>query len=409
MAILAPGRLTAALVGAVAGALAGLVPGLHPNTLAAATLALDARWTLPGLPATAFLLAAMAAWTFTTAVPLVVLGVPEGESAPALMPGQRLARAGHADLALSASASGSLTGLIVGVPAALTVVEGLSYAGGNELVGTLTPWVAAGGLLVLVLTDPAGPLRAGLVALLAGALGWLALSTPVRSPLGWPSTPLMPLFVGLYGLPALRHAAGSKPPDESPPTPSGQRPPRGPGVQGPLVGAGLGLLAGTFSGFTAGPATAVAAQTGSNRETGLMATMSAVNTASVCVATGVLHAVQRTRTGVHAARLALAWPTPGWDAVVGDLAAVGAGAVVGLTGLAIARRHADTLAERVPDLAGLLVVPWIAGIVCFTGWPGALVGLAAWTMARAAHGLGTRRSLLMACLLVPALIRALGA
>jgi TctA family transporter len=103
--------LSLALAGALVGGFAGLVPGLHPNTLAAGALALDARHPLPALPAVAFLLAALGAWTFTAAIPLVVLGVPEGEQAPALHPGQRLARRGHAERALTASATGSLTGL----------------------------------------------------------------------------------------------------------------------------------------------------------------------------------------------------------------------------------------------------------------------------------------------------------
>lgn len=245
------------------------------------------------------------------------------------------------------------------------------------------------------------------MAALAAALGRVGLAVPVASPLGWPSTPLLPLFIGLFGLPALRHAARSEP-AEGPPVPTGPDRAPGPGRRGPIVGSLLGLLSGTFSGFTAGPATAIAAQFGRQRETAIMATTSAVNTATVCVATGVLHAVQRTRTGVHAARLALAWPLPGLDQVLGDLAATAVGGVVGLAGLALARRHAETLAARVPALAGLLVPVWLATVGLFTGWPGGLVALAAWATARAAHALGARRSLLMACLLGPAILRGLG-
>lgn len=395
-----------AAVGGIAGALAGLVPGLHPNTLAAAALAVDARGGLPPLETVAFLMAAMGAWTFTSAIPLVVLGVPEGELAPALHPGQRLARQGHAGRALTASATGSLAGLALGVPAALAIAGGLAQPGAREAIQAATPWVAGLALLVLVATDPSGPLTASLVATVAGLLGHVGLAVPVRSPLGWPATPLMPLFIGLFGLPALVHAARSEPLDEEP-LPGGDTHVPSSDRRGPVLGSLLGLVSGTFSGFTAGPATAVAAQVGRDRETSLMATVGAVNTASVCVATGVLHAVQRTRTGVHAARLALVWPVPGWDAVVGDLAALATGGLVGLVGLAVARRHAETLAARVPRLASGLVVPWIVGIGLFTGWAGGLVCLAAWTVARAAHAAGARRSLLMACLLGPALVRGL--
>lgn len=408
MAALEPaGPVTVALAGAVLGALAGLVPGFHPNTLAAAALALDARHPLPALPTVGFLMAALAAWTFTAAIPLVVLGVPEGELAPALHPGQRLARGGHADRALTASATGSLTGLAFGVPAALALAGVLSVPGAREAIQTATPWVAAAALIVLVATDPSGPARATLVAAAAALLGHVGLAVPVHSPVGWPATPLMPLFIGLFGLPALVHAAQSEPPDDVEPLPGEQGFVPSPGRRGPLLGSALGLLSGVFSGFTAGPATAVAAQIGRDRETSIMATISAVNTASVCVATGVLHALKRTRTGVHAARLALAWPLPGWDAVLGDLSAMALGGLVGVLGLALARRWADPLAEHVPRLASGLIVPWIVGIGLFTGWAGGLLCLAAWITARAAHAAGARRSLLMACLLGPALVRGL--
>jgi TctA family transporter len=398
--------VTLATVGGLTGGLAGLVPGLHPNTLAAGALAVEARWGLPALPTIAFLMAALGAWTFTSALPLVVLGVPEGELAPALHPGQRLARGGHAEEALTASATGSLAGLALGVPAALAIAHLLTAPGARAAIQAATPWVAGIALLVLVASDPAGPPTAALVALAAGLLGHVGLAVPVTSPLGWPATPLLPLFIGLFGLPALVHAARSPPPDHEPlPGEDGHVPT--PARRGPIVGSLLGLVSGVFSGFTAGPATAVAAQVGHQRETSLMATVGAVNTASVCVATGVLHALQRPRTGVHAARLALAWPIPGWDALVGDLAAMATGGLVGLVGLGLACRHAEALAAHVPGLARGLVVPWLVGIGLFTGWAGGLVCLAGWTLARAAHAAGARRSLLMATLLGPALVRGL--
>jgi TctA family transporter len=399
--------LIVGLAGGLAGALAGLVPGLHPNTLAAGALALDASRGLPGLATIAFLLAALGAWTFTAAVPLVVLGVPEGEQAPALHPGQRLARAGQAGRALAASAKGSTIGLALGIPGALLLARAFAVPGAEDAIQLATPIVAALATAALVLTDPAGLLPASLIAVLAAALGKIALDVPVSSPLGWPATPLLPLFIGLFGLPALVHAAKSRP-DDTEPLPGQRSRAPGPGTKGPVVGSLLGLVSGTFSGFTAGPATAIAARLGRQRATAIMATTSAVNTATACVATGVLHAVQRTRTGVHAARLALAWPLPGWDAVLGDLAATSVGALVGLLGLAAARARADPLAEQVPRLAGWLVPVWLATVAAFTGWAGGLIALAAWASARAAHAAGCRRSLLMACLLGPAILRGIG-
>ncbi len=404
--------LIAALLGGVVGGLSGLVPGLHANTIAALGLVLALEGLAPSGATGAFLLAALGAWTFTTAVPLVVLGVPEGESAPALLPGQRMARQGRARQALQASATGSLVGLVLGAASGLALAHVLTLHDATGMLTAATPWVAGGALVVLVLTDPAGPLRALALAGLAGWLGAAALSLQLTSPLGLPATPLMPLFIGLFGLPALLGAARAAPPREPIPRPDGLPIRPRPGAErihpvGPALGSTLGLAAGTFSGFTAGPATAVATLVRRGSDAELLATTSAVNTSAACVATAMLHAASRTRTGVHAAHLALAPPTPGLDQLAVLLGQLATGGVAGLLLLALATARAPALAATVPRLARWLIAPWLGLIVLFTGWPGLVVTAAAWSVAHLAPPLGARRSLLMASLLVPAVVRGL--
>jgi len=406
VANLAGGLVTVALAGGLAGALAGTIPGVHPNTLAAIGLVLHAQGTVPGPPTAALLVAALGAWTFASAIPLVVLGVPEGESAPALLPGQRMAHDGNARQALAASAKGSLVGLVLGAPIAFGVALALELPGSVDALQTATPIVAMLAVTVLVVLDRAPLPNALLVATLAGTVGYLALDQPVRSPMGWPATPLMPLFVGLYGLPALTRAARSEPIDDPVPTTRPDRPSK-PGALGPTLGSLLGTLAGSFAGFTAGPATAIAASIQRQRPAGTLATMSSVNTASVCVASAMLRGAGRTRTGVHAAQKAL---VPGGGTLAHlatDLAHVALGGAVGVAMLALLARHADDLPDVMRKASGLLVVPWIAGILLFTGWLGALVCAAAWATARLGAIADTRRSLLMTALLVPAGLQSL--
>lgn len=408
MATLAPaGPLTLALAGGALGALGGLVPGLHPNTIATGVLLLALDDRLPRAWGPPILLGVLGAWTFASIVPLVVLGVPEGEDAPALLPGQRLARRGHASAALAASARGSLIGLGAGALAALGIALLLAGGTGTGLLPALTPWVQALALAVLVASDPSGLPRAGLAAGLAGALGHLALATPVPSPLGAPSTPLAPLFIGLFGLPALRRTMQAGPP-RPPLRQLTERPPRPPRLGAGLLGTALGVLAGAVSGFTSGPATAIAVQLRRrSRDEDVLATTSAVNTATACVATGLLHAVGRTRTGVHAAQLALVPPVPGVAGLTADLTSLAAGALPGLAALVLARASADPIAAAVPRVAPWLLWLWLALVAASTGPAGLVITAAAWALARAAARLGARRSVLMACLLVPALIDAL--
>lgn len=412
-----------AALGAVLGAGAGLVPGLHPNTLATGVLlvALDgatgatpvgtaaaAGFHTSGAWAVPLLSGLLGAWTFANAVPLIVLGVPDGDDAPALLPGQRLARDGKVPEAIHASARGSLVGLAAGSLAALALAWAIARYEPASLIQQATPWVQAVALVVLVATDPAGPIRAGLVAALAGALGLAALGTSVSSPIGLPATPLAPLFIGLFGLPALTHAARAGDPEATPAWEGRVRRVRTPGTGSGLVGTGLGLFAGTFAGFTSGPATAIAVLVKRGRDEHVLATTAAVNTSAVCVATAMLHAAGRTRTGVHAAQLALAPPAAGLAPLASSLAAVALGGVVGLVLLALASRGAGPISRAVPRIAPVLAVAWIAIIGLQTGLAGFLITAAAWATARTGAALGSRRSVLMASLLVPGLVDALG-
>lgn len=392
------------MAGAALGAGAGLVPGLHPNTLATAVLLVGLGGsTLPGPGASLLLAGLLGAWTFANAVPLIVLGVPDGADAPALLPGQRMARDGNAEAALTASARGSLHGLLAGAGAALALAWAFTSLEPDGLVQAATPWVQGIALVVLVATDPAGLASATLAAAMAGALGLAALGAPVASPLALPATPLAPLFIGLFGLPALRNAMRAG----APPAPIQrlvQDRPEPPGPGPAVLGSGLGLLAGTFAGFTSGPATAIAVLVRRGRDAAVLATTAAVNTSAVCVATAMLHAAGRTRTGVHAAQKALAPPEPGLPGLPRALAGLAVGAVLGLALLALAARAWRTLAAWIPRAAPILLVAWALLVGLQTGALGFLVAAAAWSVARAAATLGARRSVLMASLLVPGLV-----
>jgi hypothetical protein len=75
--------------------------------------------------------------------------------------------------------------------------------------------------------------------------------------------------------------------------------------------------------------------------------------------------------------------------------------------MAIAARRWRPIARLVPRLAPALVVGWAGLVLVQSGLVGLAIAGAGWACARAAAALGTRRSVLMACLLVPGLAQAL--
>lgn len=426
--------LSASLLGGLLGCASGMLPGLHSNNVATAIgatpgllLALATLGTVPvggtgwALVAASAVMACAVAHTVANIVPSIFLAVPEGETALSVLPGHRMVRAGRGGEALRVSVVSSVTSLAIAV--ALVVPVHALMGPPVDLYPRIVGWIGplllgVSALMVLQETarDPRaqgmGGWRAGLGAALvfagAGTLGHYGL---------FEAGLVVPLFAGLFGVPAVAVAL-----IEGPPDPLGSGPfedardvdvPWGAVARGSLAGT----LVGWFPGISSAQATILGVPAGARDDDDVdgarrfIAGVSAVNTANAVFTLVALATLLRVRSGATSAVGGImAWEAapwsegvlPGVQVSVLMLAAVTGGLVAApVTLLAGARmaRHARTLSSRgflLVLLSWLVVLSVIPG-----GVPAVLLMLGASGLGMLPPLLGLMRVHLMGAVTLP--------
>lgn len=411
--------------GSLLGLAAGLLPGLHSNTVAAllASAAPAALTGLPAPPETAALwlacaiLAAAVAETFASFIPAAFFGAPDEGTALSTLPGHALLLEGRGYEAVALAALGSLGAVSFGfallIPFRLLV--GPPVEGYDLLRSALLPLLAAV-TAVLILTDhdvlrPRGPLWAAAIFLLSGALGLVALDLPTPSPLGFWGSPLMPLLLGLFGLPALL-ISSTGPPEI--PRQRVEEPRVSPGPAATSVASGTlwGAIMGFLPGVTSAQATILAMLTRRRREPEhVILTLSAVNTANALFVLASYFLILRPRSGAMVSISHFLPPEP-WGGLVpppalaGLLAAVVVASVVGYLAVRWLGRRLAPLLARVSYTAlsrGLLVF-LVALTFLFTGPVGLAMLLPATAIGLLPPRIGVRRTHAMGVLLLPVML-----
>lgn len=192
--------LAGTAAGVVLGTVSGILPGIHVNTLAGIMLAMLAV-LLPLFGPfflAAALFSALITHCFLDAIPSTFLGIPDADTALAVLPAHALCMEGKGEEAVRISALGSVTGLVAAVPLCglLPVVIPpvqpiLDWASGVILVAVI-------GFLLIQSESP----RWGFVTFCAsGILGVFSFRySYIAPPLLGQGAVLMPLLSGLFGI-----------------------------------------------------------------------------------------------------------------------------------------------------------------------------------------------------------------
>ena len=203
-------------IGFVLGLVSGLIPGIHTNNFALILLALSPAISEMGfsnIDIAAIILANSIAHTFLNIIPAVYLGVPDAETALAVLPGHRMLLDGMGMAAIRLSAIGSagsiVVSLLIAIPLALFF--GRYYA---TILANMH-WILLGIVVLMILTESGiyiegqGSLvhlkykfYAIIVLLLAGALGMIAFENEgLMHPFFQfgQSSILLSLLTGLFG------------------------------------------------------------------------------------------------------------------------------------------------------------------------------------------------------------------
>ncbi len=442
-------------LGAGLGFLAGLVPGLHMNNIAAAltaysgasiafvavfgdVLAVDEL----GLLAACLVASAMTGHAFAEAITSAYVGIP-AEDVVSVLPAHRLARAGLGGVAVRAGADGTMAGLLF---AALLIVPVCFIMGPPvDLYSHLRRFI---GLIVVLfsivlLTSEMSPSLAsrnagprlgralaktcavfgasgviGSIVLLSGYC-WCDLPDApwLAHRIVSPSSLLLPMFAGLFGVPGLLLSLGSRAvPDAGSLDMRSHR--HRPGVRDLLLSFSGGILVGWMPGMTSGSAVTVCAPSlrdspdslsiaGSSRFIWLY---SAISSSGAVFSLGALFVIMRARSGsMDALQFFLRMEGLGgkgadWGLPMSVLllsivlSAILSVLLLERLSARVSRVERVLLSRRV-TIASLVFICGLS--VALTGIRGGMLMVACTSLGLIPPLIGVRRIQLMGCLLVP--------
>ncbi|MEK6986263.1 MAG: tripartite tricarboxylate transporter permease [Candidatus Thermoplasmatota archaeon] len=396
------------LAGALAGIAAGLVPGLHANTLLPIVAALR-----PEPPELVVALPAFAtAHAFTSILPATYLGIPDPEGSLLALPAHQMVAEGQGPRAVRIAVHATFAAVVASVVLLLPAIWLLQEPGRlGASIQSLLPWVLAALALWLLFLGWRKPLANLVCFVLAGLFGLFAARLHPSGLLG-PVTPLGPALAGLFagaGLVAAVVGSASTPPqDDEPLTRRSTR------VAGRAAWVGS-LAAALLVPVSAATPALVGSLIPARAKERSIAVVAAIGVAHQTLALATLWPTLRPRTGLAAALVPAAEAQPWSGGALPPLLL----ALLATTLLAALLAHPATLllGRRIPDLAARLPARGISiaalallGVlqVGLGGWHGTALFVAGTAIGLVPLALQARRLQLIACLLLPALLRSAG-
>ncbi|MCP1662955.1 putative membrane protein [Methanocalculus sp. AMF5] len=295
------GILIGTAIGVVLGTISGCTPGIHSNTMAGILLGVHPALLVLFGPAVfaASVTATLVTHTFLDAVPSTFLGVPDPDTAIAVLPAHALCMKGLGEEAVRIAALGSAAGAGFGL-----ILFPLFFLLLAPLQPYLDWWI--GILLITVagilIVRSAAPEWAAAVFIASGILGLFSMG---YSYLSWQVLPggsplLLPLLTGLFGLPVLLKGAEGTVPEQRY---SGIRMEKKEIAGAAAAGTVAGAIVGWMPGFSNATANAVLASfiSYTRQERGYILATSAANTANAFLGIAALYALSRVRNGAMAA------------------------------------------------------------------------------------------------------------
>ncbi|RLI76302.1 hypothetical protein DRO97_01040 [Archaeoglobales archaeon] len=293
--------LDALLIGIVLGVISGLMPGIHNNTFAAIIVAylplLSNYFTPEELGVIVFTNAIV--HSFIDIIPSVLIGVPEEDTAIAVLPAHEMVLDGKGFEAISISAISSFASFLISIPIFLLFISSLNST--YSQIYSFTPYFLILASIFVVMTEKAEMFEGSLavwrkrlyvllVFLVSGFLGFVAFKHQSLAEISIASSIFIPLLTGLFAAPTLIVSfKRSKVPKQT----VNIKLPSFPSI---LPGSLSGALVSLFPGVSSGVATVMASSGLRDREK-FIAALSSANTSNAFLCFAVLFAVGRIRSG----------------------------------------------------------------------------------------------------------------
>ncbi|AJC71957.1 hypothetical protein X802_07150 [Thermococcus guaymasensis DSM 11113] len=365
------------LIGILLGTFTGLTPGIHVNTLA----------EMGG--SFALLFAMGLTHTFLDVFPSTFLGVPDEGTALSILPAHRLVLAGKGLEVIRIALISSFLSVVFVIP-----LLPFYYLLAPMYSPTLGKIGVAFLLFFLILTERGSRLRAVLVILLSGALGWVVLfHTALKEP-------FYHVFTGLFGIPVVLASLGSSP--TLPKQETDLRVDWSLLVPFSMLGTALGMVSSLLPAFTASMGATIATLF-SRDERGFLAAVYSINTSNFLFGIFNFCLTGRTRNGIAVALNNSGVAIPSRGVVI--LSALLVASLAVFEGEAITKPYLKiltTLNYRAMNLA--VIVFLFALSLYFDGFYGLWVLLTASIIGYLAQEWRVRRTNCMGVLMLPLLI-----
>jgi len=388
-------------LGFVCGVTTGLVPGIHVNTAAPLAASLAALIDAPALGAAVFVCALSITHTFIDFLPATLLGVPDAETALAVLPAHRMMREGRGMEAIRLSGIASLFAVVVIVSSVPLVMAALSRL--YPFIRYATPLLLVWCSLLTVIVHHTWKTRvcAASVFALSGAYGCIVLGSP-----WFGSDPLFPIFSGFFGISTLLVSLGttSRIPEQD--RDATMLLPRHAIVSSCARGTIAGSLVATLPGVGASQA-AVIAQLfgqGAGSARSFIATCCSINTANALFALLVLFQFDKARNGalVQVQELLGSLTHHEMCILIATMVCAAGAAFAALHALASPLlAYATRIDYAKLSITGIVIQ--VLAIATLAGYRGLLMCAVAASIGMLPPLMGVHRTTLMAFLLVPVL------
>lgn len=180
------------ILGICAGTFTGLFPGIHINLVGAILVSLSASvlFFIPAVYLVVFITSMAIAHTFLDFIPSVFLGCPDSDAVLSVLPGHELLKEGKGHAGVMLTAYGGLAAVVLTVIIAFPLIILVKNA--YPIIQSIIPYILIGVSLIMIFSEKK-KISSFIVYSLTGILGLILLNIQTLN------EPLLPLLTGLFG------------------------------------------------------------------------------------------------------------------------------------------------------------------------------------------------------------------
>ncbi len=390
--------IAALLLGVLSGTLTGLFPGIHVNLVAISLLSLSPillQYFQP-IALAVFIVSMSIAHSYLDFIPSIYLGAPNEESFLSTLPGHELLKQGKGHEAVVLTLYGSLTALLIiliFIPIFIFLLPPV-----HEAITKIIPFILIFISLYLVFRED-NFLLSTIIFMLAGFLGLITLSLPIKEP-------LLPLLTGLFGSSALIVSLKSKKlflPKQA--LTSKIKLSKKEIIKSSLAASIAAPLCSFLPGIGSGHAAVIGSEIFEQDRKGFLFLVGAINTIVTALTFVTLYSINKTRSGTAVAIKEILKEIAFKELIIIMLAIMLAGIISFFIGIKLSKIIAKNINKinyktlSIIALAILLIVNML-----FSNLIGLLVLIASTSLGIFAILSNSRRINLMACLLIPTIV-----